>query len=81
VDEDEEITHLKEKVDAGADFIVTQLFYDVDGFLKWAKKVRKQGQYVHLDPRRCIPSAIPQESMSPSSQASCRFRPTLPSSG
>jgi len=35
---------LKAKVDAGADFIVTQLFYDVDGFLKWMKKIRQKGQ-------------------------------------
>jgi methylenetetrahydrofolate reductase (NADPH) len=31
-------------VDAGADFIVTQLFYDVDRFLQWLKKVRAKGQ-------------------------------------
>jgi methylenetetrahydrofolate reductase (NADPH) len=43
-DEDGEIVHLKAKVDAGADFIVTQLFYDVDGFLKWMKKIRQKGQ-------------------------------------
>jgi methylenetetrahydrofolate reductase (NADPH) len=42
-DEDGELEHLKRKIDAGADFIVTQLFYDVDGFLKWMDKVRKKG--------------------------------------
>jgi methylenetetrahydrofolate reductase (NADPH) len=41
--EDDEIEYLKAKVDAGADFIVTQLFYDVDGFLRWEKKVRQKG--------------------------------------
>ncbi len=30
-------------MDAGADYIVTQLFYDVDGFLRWEKKVRERG--------------------------------------
>lgn len=42
-DEDRQIDRLKEKVDAGADYIVTQLFYDVDGFLRWEKKVRERG--------------------------------------
>lgn len=41
--EDEEIRYLKAKVDAGADFIMTQLFYDVDGFVRWLKKVRSAG--------------------------------------
>jgi methylenetetrahydrofolate reductase (NADPH) len=42
-DEDGEIDYLKAKIDAGADFIVTQLFYDVDGFFRWMKKVRGRG--------------------------------------
>ncbi len=33
----------KAKVDAGAEFIVTQLFYDVDQFRRWVKKVRAKG--------------------------------------
>lgn len=41
--EDEEIDHLKAKVDAGADFIVTQLFYDVDNYMRWLGKVRQRG--------------------------------------
>jgi hypothetical protein len=45
-DEDAEIAFLKEKVDAGADFIVTQLFYDVERFLQWVKKVREKGHYM-----------------------------------
>ena len=44
-DEDGELDHLKAKVDAGAEFIITQLFYDVDGFLQWIKKVRAKGGY------------------------------------
>ncbi|KAF8912003.1 methylenetetrahydrofolate reductase-domain-containing protein [Gymnopilus junonius] len=50
VDEDTEIDRLKEKVDAGADFIITQLFYDVDHFLKWYVKVRQQGITVPILP-------------------------------
>ena len=45
VDEDMEIDRLKIKVDAGADFIVTQLFYDVDHFLPWYRKVRQKGSW------------------------------------
>ena len=42
-DEDELLDHLKEKVDMGATFIVTQMFYDADNFLRWAGKVRDRG--------------------------------------
>ncbi|KAK0211066.1 methylenetetrahydrofolate reductase-domain-containing protein [Desarmillaria ectypa] len=49
-DEDTEIEYLKAKVDAGADFIVTQLFYDVDQFLRWEKKVRAKGINVPIIP-------------------------------
>jgi len=37
------LDHLKEKVDVGATFIVTQMFYDVDIFLDWVEKVRAKG--------------------------------------
>jgi methylenetetrahydrofolate reductase (NADPH) len=40
---DEELQHLKDKVDAGAEYIVTQLFYDVDRFLSWQEQVRAKG--------------------------------------
>ncbi|KAJ7126819.1 methylenetetrahydrofolate reduct [Mycena epipterygia] len=49
-DERAEIDLLKVKVDAGADFIVTQLFYDVDGFLQWVQKVREAGITVPIIP-------------------------------
>lgn len=38
-----DIAYLKRKVDAGADFIVTQLFYDVDVFLQFEKDCRAAG--------------------------------------
>lgn len=44
INEETELDHLKAKIDAGAEFIVTQLFYDVDGFLSWLKRVRSKGR-------------------------------------
>lgn len=38
-----DIGHLKSKVDAGADLVITQLFYDVDLFLKYLSKCRDLG--------------------------------------
>lgn len=58
-DEDTEIDHLKAKVDAGAEFIVTQLFYDVDQFLLWVKKVRAKGITVPI-----IPGILPIQTYS-----------------
>jgi len=40
---DEHIVYLKEKVDAGGTFIVTQMCYDADIFIEWCKKVRAAG--------------------------------------
>ena len=42
-DEDQLLDHLKEKVDEGATFIVTQMFYDGDNFVRWVRKVRERG--------------------------------------
>jgi methylenetetrahydrofolate reductase (NADPH) len=38
-----DLKFLKEKVDAGADFIISQYFYDVDLFLQWVKDCRAVG--------------------------------------
>lgn len=40
---EDDIRYLKEKVDAGADFIITQLFYDNEIFLEWVDDCRKSG--------------------------------------
>lgn len=40
---DEDLRHLKEKVDAGAHFIVTQLFFRAETFLKFVKDCRAIG--------------------------------------
>ncbi|KAG1858047.1 methylenetetrahydrofolate reductase-domain-containing protein [Suillus subalutaceus] len=58
-DEDSSLNVLKEKVDAGADFIVTQLFYDADPFLEWVDKVRAKGITVPI-----IPGVMPIQTYS-----------------
>jgi methylenetetrahydrofolate reductase (NADPH) len=40
---DDELKHLKEKIDAGADFIITQFFYDPDVFITYVKRCRAIG--------------------------------------
>ncbi|KAI5291461.1 hypothetical protein KEM54_004553 [Ascosphaera aggregata] len=42
--------HLKEKVDAGGSFIITQMFYDSDNFLDWVKGCRESGIDVPIIP-------------------------------
>ncbi|RYP75178.1 hypothetical protein DL770_007465 [Monosporascus sp. CRB-9-2] len=49
-DEEQLLDHLKEKVDAGATFIVTQMFYDADNFIRWMRKVRERGINVPILP-------------------------------
>lgn len=44
------IQHLKEKVDAGGTFIITQMFYDADNFLEWVRKCRNAGIQVPIIP-------------------------------
>jgi methylenetetrahydrofolate reductase (NADPH) len=45
-----EMEYLKAKVDAGADFIFTQMFYDSDIFFDWVKRVRAAGITVPIVP-------------------------------
>ncbi len=45
-----DIDHMKRKVDAGADGILTQFFFDPEVFLNWRDKVEKRGMYVPLIP-------------------------------
>ncbi|MGL4362111.1 MAG: methylenetetrahydrofolate reductase [NAD(P)H] [Cellulosilyticaceae bacterium] len=40
---EDDIMYLKEKVEAGAEMLVSQLFFDNDVFFEWVSKVRKAG--------------------------------------
>ena len=46
----QELIYLKEKVDAGADFIFTQMFYDADMFIDWVHAIRDVGINVPVVP-------------------------------
>eukprot|EP01012_Entosiphon_sulcatum_P023970 TRINITY_DN2911_c0_g1_i1.p1 TRINITY_DN2911_c0_g1~~TRINITY_DN2911_c0_g1_i1.p1 ORF type:complete len:326 (+),score=56.86 TRINITY_DN2911_c0_g1_i1:58-978(+) len=52
-----EIDYLKQKVDAGGNIIITQLFYDTDRFLKFAEDCKKAGITVPI-----IPGLLPIQS-------------------
>ncbi|MDI9335754.1 MAG: methylenetetrahydrofolate reductase [NAD(P)H] [Gammaproteobacteria bacterium] len=47
---DQDIQFLVEKVEAGADWVITQLFYNVDGFLYWRDEVQKKGIHIPIVP-------------------------------
>ena len=50
VDKSVDLQYLKQKIDVGADYIVTQLFYDCDLYLKWVEKCRSIGINVPILP-------------------------------
>ena len=47
---EDDIKHLKEKCDAGAEIIITQLFYNNEIFIDWVKDCRAAGITAHFIP-------------------------------
>lgn len=45
-----EIKHLKQKVDAGANVIFTQMFYDANVFIDWGRRLRAAGITIPIVP-------------------------------
>lgn len=43
-----DVDHLLEKQRSGAEFVITQLFYDVSKFVSWHKTCREKGEYDSL---------------------------------
>jgi methylenetetrahydrofolate reductase (NADPH) len=56
-DGDADIRYLKEKVDAGADFVVSQLFFTAEDYLIWEKKCKDYGITVPI-----LPGILPIQS-------------------
>lgn len=56
---EEEMLHLKQKIDAGADFIITQFFYSVPAFVNYVKTCRAHGILCPI-----IPGIMPVQSFS-----------------
>jgi len=56
-DPENDIKYLKEKVDSGADFIITQLFFDVETFIKFRQRCREVGIHCPI-----IPGILPIQS-------------------
>ncbi len=50
VSPEDDIIHLKEKVEAGAEIVITQLFYDNDKFFAWRKNCIEAGIKAHFIP-------------------------------
>jgi methylenetetrahydrofolate reductase (NADPH) len=46
---EEDIAHLRIKQDAGADYMMTQLCFDVEAFKRWRDKVRAAGITIPID--------------------------------
>ena len=72
---DEDILHLKYKIDQGADYVITQMFFDNDRFYRFVEKCRAVGIDVPI-----IPGIKPISLLSHISKLPETFSITLPDS-
>lgn len=70
---DIEMERLKHKIDAGADFIFTQMFYDYEIFERWVRDVRKAGIDCPI-----VPGVMPIQNYGGFQRATARFRTIVP---
>ena len=68
-----EMEQLKSKIDAGADFIFTQMFYDFDIFADWVRRVKAAGITVPI-----VPGVMPIQNYGGFTRAIARFRTKVP---
>jgi len=47
---EDDLVHLKEKVDAGSDFIITQLFFETADFVKYVQDSKAKGVHIPIIP-------------------------------
>jgi len=71
---DDDMKYLKEKVDAGADLIVTQLFYDNEGFFEYVDKCKKMGITIPI-----LPGIMPIQSYGGFSRMTSLCKTKVPS--
>ncbi len=70
---EQDLHHLKKKIDAGADYIITQMFFDNQKYFEFVEKCRKNGIEVPI-----IPGLKPITTKSQLSMIPHRFKVDLP---
>ncbi|OJT07587.1 Methylenetetrahydrofolate reductase 1 [Trametes pubescens] len=68
-----EMGYLKAKIDAGANFIFTQMFYDVDMFIEWVQAARAAGITVPI-----VPGIMPVQTWNGFQKATFLAKITVP---
>merc|ERR1719159_951049 len=74
ISKEEEMKYLKRKVDAGADMIITQLFYDTSEFLTFTENCERIGIKVPV-----LPGIMPIQSYAGFKKATGSFKTKVPS--
>ena len=69
----QEMQYLKDKVDAGANFIFTQMFYDIDMFVEWVRAARAAGITVPI-----VPGIMPIQTWNGFKKATAMAQITVP---